>query len=183
MHVWHATRDSARAALINGNATVFAGKPAVCAAKPAVFLRPGQPSDRAALRLAGAGGSARFQGEDVRKMRIRGWANEKRETKRRPEYVLTIKKSTKTTLFRVIDWKQGSCPKIAYCDRAKTSDPPGMPASRGNNPSPATAVLPYQRTLRPPAGPRGDPRGESMYITAKFGFSKSWVGWRFRVAD
>ena len=73
----HATRGSARAPLINRNATVFA-------AKPAVFLRPGPASENAGPRLAGAGRGAHFQGEDVRKTRIQGWGHEKKETKRRP---------------------------------------------------------------------------------------------------
>ena len=73
----HATRGSARAPLINRNATVFA-------AKPAVFLRPGPAPENAGLRLAGAGRGAHFQGEDVRKTRIQGWEHEKKETKGRP---------------------------------------------------------------------------------------------------
>ena len=82
--------------LINRNATVFA-------AKPAVFLRPGRQSQGPGLRLAGSGRGAHFQGEDVRKMRIRGWGHKIKETKRLPVYVSMMRKSTKTTLFRLID--------------------------------------------------------------------------------
>ena len=77
-----ATRGSARAPLINRNATVFA-------AKPAVFLRPGPAAEKARLRLVGAGRGAHFQGEDVRNRRIRGWGTKKKETKRRAVYVLS----------------------------------------------------------------------------------------------
>ena len=48
-------------------------------------------------------GGAHFQGEGVQNTRIQGWGMEEKETKRLPVCVSSMRKSTKTALFRVID--------------------------------------------------------------------------------
>ena len=125
-----------------------------------------RPPKTSGTRLAGAGGSARrgpLPGRGRAKNANSRVGARKKGNKTAPRIRLAFKKVQKTTLFREIDYKKGSCPEIAHVVRAKTSAPRNAALSREKpleKPLSATAVLPYQHRLSPPVGPRGDPQGK-----------------------
>ena len=153
-------------------ASGYGSRPAVARRSPNPNPKPKTRAPDRPERVA-VPGRAHFQGEDVRKMRIRGWGHEIKETKRLPVYVSCMRKSTKTTLFRLIRLKTGSCPEIARFVRAKTMTPPACRVLAGETPATTPvgdcriAIPAYIKTFRRAAG---DPQGKRDVYNSEIWF-------------